>query len=68
MKRFSLFFLFASLPCLGADPYAAERTTVAFHTFRAKQRTDDAGALRMLANAQVRLAEATGDAREYDRA
>jgi tetratricopeptide (TPR) repeat protein len=50
-----------------ADP-EAEKIQVRFHQQRVNSRPDDAGALRMLAMAQVRLAEASTDAREYDRA
>jgi tetratricopeptide (TPR) repeat protein len=65
------FLLVASLagPCSAAsDQVEIERKTVAFHAARAKQRPDDAAALRFLASALVKLAAVGGDGTDYDRA
>ena len=48
------------------DVFTDERNTVSFHEARVKQRPDDAGPLRSLASALIRLAEVTTEARYYD--
>ncbi len=56
--------------CLAAAnaDLSPERAAVDFHTRRAADRPDDAGARRMLASALIKLAETTHDPRDYDRA
>ncbi len=58
------------LPALAgpAEKKREEEKVVEFHLARVVSRSDDAGAWRMLATSQVKLAEATGEPREYDRA
>jgi tetratricopeptide (TPR) repeat protein len=65
MKRGLLCLAVACLLPAADNP---ERAAVNFHARRAAGRPDDAGARRMLASALVKLAEATSDPRDYDRA
>jgi tetratricopeptide (TPR) repeat protein len=63
--------LLAAGACIAAGqqtPASEQDRIVAFHVTRSQARPDDAGALRMLAEALVKRAEVTGEPGDYDRA